>query len=227
MTRTIQIVNKSTVVKDADFKAAVSACGRQVSEHFGPAWGVFCFLAIVPEPNPAVETIIIMDDSDQAGALGYHEVDAADAPTGYVFAKTCLADGSPWQSCFSHELLEQLADPFAATCAVVPFLGQKIAAVEYEVCDPVEEDTYAIDGVPVSNFVLPTWFQDPKNAKGPFDYLKKLTAPLTLTKGGYVGYSANLRTWHQTFADKHKLAKSRAAKPKYGRRGKRVYQAAS
>ena len=205
MMRQIQIVNQSTVVSDAAFVAAVAACQRQVREQFEPAWGglTATLTGTKADPKaphtPSVETIFVLDDADQAGVLGYHET-VNDVPTGYVFARTSEDDNSPWQVTLSHELLEQLADAYTTTCAVVMFRG-KPAAVEYEVCDPVENDTYEIDGVPVSNFVLPAWFQSPdKSVKGPFDYLGKLSQPLSLTSGGYVGYTTNLRRWQQLTA---------------------------
>ncbi len=237
--RTIQIINQSTVVNDADFQAAVAACQRQANEHFAPAWGGLAvalqtITADIAKPlvyetpstgttsvNPGAETIYILDDADQQGVLGYHEL-SADVPVGFVFAKTTAADDQAWQVTLSHELLEQLADPYCATCAVVAFgpgSGRhghvSNAAVEYEVCDPVENDQYMIDGVPVSNFVLPAWFQPATGAVGPYDYLQKLHAPLTMTAGGYIGYTTDLKSWKQT------------AQPQrahhYARKGKRTH----
>jgi hypothetical protein len=120
----------------------------------------------------------------------------------------------------SHEVLEQLADPLVQQCVVVTFPPPKPhkpphgphhmgddrgraqkAAVAYETADPVEGDEYTIDGVPVSNFVTKAWFQDATNPVGPFDYLKKLAAPLSLTAGGYVAFSRNLESWEQYTAD--------------------------
>lgn len=203
--RTIVVINQSTVVPQPEFEAAVVAVQKQILEHFAPSWaGLSAELCIeAGQPGtpqaPGAETIYVLDDSDQQDALGYHEIARGDVPVGFVFAKTSKDAGDPWQTTLSHEVLEQLADPFTSTCAVVPFQGRP-AAIEYEVADPVENDTYLIDGVPVSNFVLPAWFQDPSVAKGPFDYLRKLTAPLTLTPGGYVAYTRNLRSWQEVDA---------------------------
>jgi len=56
-------------------------------------------------------------------------------------------------------------------------------------CDPVESDAYPIavldKPVMVSNFVLPAWF-DAQASQGPFDKMGKLTAPFTMTPGGYL-----------------------------------------
>lgn len=211
MGRNILIVNQSTVVNSDDFTAAVSAVQKQITEHFAPAWGgLTAFLSIAaagPAAPQAVdgEAVYVLDDSDQMGALGYHEVAQGDVPVGFVFARTCQQNNIPWQTTLSHEVLEQLADPYTTQCAVVPFSGRPAVAVEFEVCDPVENDSYQIDGVPVSNFVFPAWFQPAGAAKGPYDQMGRLTNPLTLTGGGYVGYSVNLRKWLEITARKADL----------------------
>lgn len=242
--RTITIVNQSTVVNAAEFAAAVAACQRQVNEHFGPAWGglsaqLVAQTAASPQAphNVAGECIYVLDDSDQQGALGYHELTASDVPIGYCFAKTSQDAGDSWQTTLSHELLEQMADPFIDTCVevelphasgqrgIVGLFGHRhgqIGLVSYEVCDPVENDTYPIDGVPMSNFVLPAWFQSAgtPGVVGPFDYLKKLTAPLTLTPGGYISYATRLGAWQQL------SARQNVRPEKYQRRGKRLRRSA-
>jgi hypothetical protein len=54
-------------------------------------------------------------------------------------------------------------------------------------CDPVEEDTFMVDGVEMSNFVHPSWFEPFKHRRGTkFDHLGKLKKPFSITKGGYV-----------------------------------------
>lgn len=205
--RTITIINQATTVSPADFGAVVAACQKQFNQHFGPAWGGLevALQAVVGGSGVSApakgETIYILDDSDQAGALGYHEVAAGDFPVGFVFARTCQKAGTSWSSCLSHELLEQGADPFVQTTCVVSALHGRPAVIAYEVCDPVEDDGYKIDGVEVSNFVLPSWFQDPKAAKGPFDYLGKLSAPLAMTPGGYLSYTTDLKHWRQDVSE--------------------------
>ena len=53
--------------------------------------------------------------------------------------------------------------------------------------DPVEEDTFLVDGMEMSNFVHPAWFEPFKHPPGTkFDYLGLLTMPFSMTKGGYM-----------------------------------------
>ncbi len=197
--RTITFVNQSTVVTKADAQAAVAALQTQVTRDFLPAWGITATLAL-GDANAHGEKIFILDTSDQAGALGYHKVDKFLSPVGFVFAKTTQDDGETWQSCASHELLEQLADPWVFSTVLALWRGN-ITLLALEVCDPVESDVYKIDGVEMSNFVLPNWFE--KQGQSPVDFLRKLRAPLTLTSGGYQSWTRNLLNWQQTSAPEH------------------------
>src|SRR5262249_22512484 len=73
----IAVINESTVVSDADVKAAVAALQKQVSRDFAPAWGIDASLTFVPfggNPSPDAWWLVILDNSDQAGALGYHDL---------------------------------------------------------------------------------------------------------------------------------------------------------
>src|SRR5260370_14436911 len=78
-----------------------------------------------------------------------------------------------------------LVDPEINLCAQV---GERIYA--YEVCDPCEADAngYQIDGVLVSDFVTPTWFQPTPQPGGPFDFQEKIPKPLGLLPGGQLHY---------------------------------------
>lgn len=71
--------------------------------------------------------------------------------------------GQPWQQWaprFSHEILEMLVDPYG---------GHRDAqGNEEEVCDPVQNYSYWLAGVPVSDFALPAYFA---HRQGQLDFL--------------------------------------------------------
>ena len=226
--RVIQVVNQSTVVPADEFTAAVAACQRQVLEDFAPLWGgLSCQLlpssASPSSPHtPTVETIFVLDDSDQADALGYHELTQADVPVGFVFAHTSEQDDSPWSVTLSHELLEQLADPYVSSTAIVSnFMGTP-AALAYEVCDPVEVDLYRLDDVAVSNFVLPEWFADIGKVKIRADFMTLLTVAGGMTPGGYIAFTRDLKSWQQYQASKPRAARQPTLP--YSRRWKRFWR---
>jgi hypothetical protein len=94
-----------------------------------------------------------------------------------------------WTVTVSHELLEMLVDPLASLSAMNT-AGDKEYA--FEVCDACEDDRFAyeIDGVKVSDFVTPAWFEDDRPGKSTkFDFGGYLLSPMpTLLPGGYIGW---------------------------------------
>jgi hypothetical protein len=189
----VAVINASTVLKDADVKAAVPALQKQVHDDFAPAWGVDADLIFVPrhgKPPTKAWWLAILDDSDQAGALGYHDLTDQGLPLGKVFAGTDMRYGSKWTVTASHELLEMLGDPDVNLAAAIdrPHGGMRLYA--YEVCDACEADQFAykIDGVLVSDFVFPAWFESfRKHNSTQFDRQELIKAPFELLTGGYIG----------------------------------------
>ena len=189
----ISVINQSTVLKDADVSAAVPALQTQVHRDCAPAWGTDADLAFVPagrQPPAGSWQMIVFDNSDQAGALGYHDLTQDGLPLGKVFAQTDLQYGDNWTVTISHELLEMLGDPDINLTAFVQQTNTTGRLYAYEVADACEADQYGyqINGVTVSDFVYPAWFESFR-AKGStqFDYGKHITKPYDLLPGGYIG----------------------------------------
>ena len=197
----VAVVNHSTVVDQSQLTAAVTALQEQVSEHFEPRWNAGASLLVVDATGagqarglrateladqlPAGAWLLsILDDSDQAGALGYHELDATSTPVGKVFAKSDSENNLSWTVTASHELLEMLGDPYANLCGQTRADG---TAVAYARGDAVEDDSlgYRIGDVLVSDFVFPHWFI--AGSPGPWDYGGHCTGPLQILPGGYIG----------------------------------------
>ena len=110
----ISIINESKLIAPAEVQTAVAALQRQVSEHFAPAWGVDATLSFVPagsKPLPGSWWLVILDDSEDANTLGFHDLTDEAMPLGKVFVKTAQDAGVKWSITASHELLELLADP--------------------------------------------------------------------------------------------------------------------
>jgi hypothetical protein len=138
------------------------------------------------------------------GVLGYHTEDQGGKLWGVVAAKPELDNGGKattgdWSvsSVLSHEVLEMYIDP---NCNLWANDGHG-KAYSFEVCDPVEAPTYVVNGVSVSNFVTPAWFDPLSNpATAQYDKLGKLKAPFSILKGGYVVYEA-AGAEHQQYGD--------------------------
>lgn len=208
--REIAVLNRSTVATDEEVQTVTKAVERQVNEHYAPIWGVGAVLTFVPKASiqgwQGRSNIVVSDTSDEANALGYHDLTPEGLPLGKVFWKTTRLDGAIPSVAFSHETLEMLGDPYINLSAAVYLKTGGLRIYAYENCDPVESDAegYVIDGVTVSNFCTPFWFMPQMTGhKVKFDYLGHCTRPLELRKGGYLQY-LDWNTgngWQQQFAD--------------------------
>jgi len=189
----ISIINASTVLSDNEIQPVVDALQQQVTNDFRPAWGIDAELTFVPTgTTPATGTwwLTILDDSDQAGALGYHDLTPDGLPLGKVFAATDLKYGTNWSVTTSHELLEMLADPNINLTVFVQNDNTSGTLYAYEVCDACETDNfgYKIGNVLVSDFVYPAWFESfRKQGSTQFDQTNSIQSPFQLLSGGYIG----------------------------------------
>lgn len=177
----ITFVNGFSKVSDAEVAAYVKAQGVQFARDVGPIWGICPGVEFTPGgkgPSANACPAWLSDTLDVDGALGYHDEDENGVP----YIKVANIAGYDWRTTASHECLELKGDSPANIWA----LGPNGAMVAYELADPVEGDSYEVDGVPMSNFVLPAWF-DPNAAPGSrLDFLGKLSKPFTMTPGGYL-----------------------------------------
>ncbi len=192
-------VNHSTIVSDTEVEAVMAACLLQVQRDFEPAWHVGCRMAFVTDPVVGHPWIVdVLDDSDVQGALAYHEI-VNGVPYMKIFARTCAQNGVNWSIAASHELLEALGDPFVdrtVQTGVFQFNAM-------ETGDPVERSSYLINGVEVTDFITPKWFNDAIRQTGPhpYDFLGHLTAALELEAGGYAAYWTPWTLWTTVSAD--------------------------
>jgi hypothetical protein len=206
----ISVINASTVLTDDQVRPVVDALQQQVNKDFYPAWGVdakLTFLPNNPAPPPGTWWLSILDDSDQAGALGYHDLTPDSLPIGKVFAATDLKYGTNWSVTASHELLEMLADPNINLTVFVQSNESTGILYAYEVCDACETDelSYSIGNVKVSDFVFPSWFEGFRaTGSTQFDQTNQIKNPLELLPGGYIGvFNVNSGSgWQQQTARK-------------------------
>lgn len=190
----IDIINESTVVTDVQVRAAVAALQIQLDRDFAPSWFYSANLFFVPKGGAAAPGhwwLAILDNTDQAGALGYHDLTPAGLPLGKVFAKTDQQYHLNWTVTTSHELLEMMVDPYVNDVIFAQTTNTAGRIYAKEVCDAVEADSlgYSINGITVSDFVLPTWFDDWRTANSTkFSFMNHVHAPFQLASGGYIGY---------------------------------------
>lgn len=189
----IAVINESTVLTDSEIIPVVAALQKQVTNDFRPTWGTDADLMAIPKGTQVPGGswwLVILDDSDQAGALGYHDLTSDGLPLGKVFAASDLKAGTSWTVTASHELLEMLADPDTDLTVFVQSDKTAGTLYAYEVCDACEDDGlgYSVDNVQLSDFVYPAWFETFRQpGSTQFDRMNHIQSPLQLLKGGYIG----------------------------------------
>ena len=208
-TTTIAVINSSTLLTDDQAKVIAPALQDQVHKDFGPVWGLdadLTFVAKGGQPPQGSWWLALLDDSDQAGALGYRDLTDEGLPMGKAFVRADLQAGTQWTVTASHELLEMLVDPDINLSAYVQKDGGSMLLYAYEVCDACEADAvgYKIGDVLVSDFVYPAWFESFRSPGSThFDFTKQISKPFDLLPGGYISVfdTSNTAGWTQKFSE--------------------------
>lgn len=210
---TITCINKATVALGVDFTTLVSALQKFVNQCFAPIWGTHANLVTATAFQPHAWAMVFLDSADVQGALGYHDLTPDGLPLSKVFVKTTLADNQKVSVTACHELAEMLVDPAINLWAE----GKSGTMYAYEMADAVEQVEFKIDGIAMSDFVFPAYFEafrKPNSTQ--FDYSRKVSRPFQILGGGYSIVSRG-GTVSQIFGSKSKRKRFR----KEDRRGHR------
>lgn len=208
----VSVVNQCSVLNDEQVKPVVEALQIQVRRDFAPQWGIDADIIFIPKnaaADPTTWWIILLDESDLDGALGYHELTPQGLPMSKVFVKSDLKYGLEWSVTASHELLEMLADPDINLTVFIQRSQSSGHLYAFEMCDAVEDDHYGykINDVLVSNFILPSYFQ-PSISTDRWDFGGHLKGGVpTMLSGGYLStFPVNIPDarsgWSQITAEK-------------------------
>jgi hypothetical protein len=210
----IACFNEATTALGVDFHALIAAMQSYVDVHVAPVWGT---------PAELVEStgflmdhwaMVFMDDADQPGALAYHDLTPDGLPLAKVFVRTTLQNHDLVSVSASHELVEMLVDPAINLLSTGPDAKTLYA---YESADPVEELNFEVDGIPMSDFVYPSYFEVFRKARSVrFDRLDKVTKPFQILSGGYQIIFKNGK-WSQIFG-------SAAKKKRFAREDRRGHR---
>ena len=180
---TIACFNRATTPLGLDLDKLLAALQKFVNSRVAPVWGTPARLVRSTGFLPGAWAIVFLDTADAPGALAYHDLTPDGFPLSKVFVKTILDDRSSISVATSHELVEMLVDPAINLWSNGPESGVFYA---YESADPVEEQSFPVDGIPMSDFVYPSYFESFRKAGSTqFDEMKKVNRPFQLLKGGY------------------------------------------
>lgn len=183
-----------------DLDLVGNAIQRQVSEHLEPAWGASAIVSAFPTLDDVPEgyaTVAITKQELPLGHGGFHY------PDGGAGALVHYRDG--WTIAVSHELLEMIADPLGVRYVYGPSLAdrnpdaaenpardktgaQGLVRYLVELCDPVEGNAYIIDGIAVSDFVFPAFYDDGSKCDR-YSFTYAAQGPFQLADGGYISWT--------------------------------------
>ncbi len=215
----ISIVNHTSgKLTDEKVQDGIRAVNRQIAHDFSPHWHLDGDLrlegAVGDDPDKQSlrelrgdAIIYLWDGVDIDGALGYHDVVASGVPFGFVFTDIVKEFGEEWTVTLSHEALELLADPEVNLLVAGPHPADSDREVFhwYEMCDAVQDETYKVDDVLVSNFVLPLYFTASLEVGGRNDFLGRahegqVLQSFGINPGGYIGFYNPQTKQHETYA---------------------------
>ena len=217
----ISVINHTNnQIKDEELHATIRAINRQIAEDFEPYWSLGATLRLegksgkkpdkqAPSDMRGDAVIYLWDKTDVPDALGYHDTNNRGIPFGFVFTELSKKMGENWAVTLSHEALEMIGDPEVNLLVQGshPADPKSVVFHWYEMCDAVQAETYKIDGVEVSNFVLPLYFTGGEEVGGRNDFLGRSYNGKTLRSfgvnpGGYVGFFNPKSGGHETFSMK-------------------------
>jgi hypothetical protein len=166
------------------------ALQKQVLRDVSPAWNTDqVVVAAYPKGQVPIGawSITVVDVIAEPEDAGYHDDD-----NGQPYA--VVKNGPDVSVTLSHELIEMIVDPFGSR--LVPGWAGG-ARVQYlvEVCDPCEEETYQINGIAVSDFVLPAYYGE-TNTGDKCCFTGEIKSPLDVSRGGYLSWLSGV-SWYQ------------------------------
>jgi len=217
----IAVINESTAATDTSVQNMIPAFSTQWNHDLNSIWGVgdaqFTFVPKHHAPATGAWWVVFLDDSDQAGALAYHDLTNEGLPISKIFVKTIEADNSSLSVGATHEICEMAVDPWLNS-AYQDTQGTFWAG---EICDPVESDEYGyqINGVLVTDFVTPNWFGH-QHAQSQIDKQGHASRPFAVLTGGYAQKFDPKSGWQQV-TGKQASHKKRVANAPVGSRRER------
>lgn len=217
----LALVAETPQISASQLNRVAAALQKQAIRDFTPLWQIpatvdaFDKLDDVPV---GYWPMIVRDDIGEPGAAGVHM-----DKDGQPFSLIQYSDS--WSLTASHEMLEMLGDPWGnrLVAGQSPKPDQGVVEFLVEVADPPEapENGYTINGLLVSDFFTPN-FYDPVTSSGVrYSFSGKLLGPRQILPGGYLSWREPVTDhwWQQVWFD--------TAKPQFRNLGKLAARAGS
>ncbi|WP_028522767.1 hypothetical protein [Runella limosa] len=200
----VAIVSQTPLIGFDALKRAANAVQIQVSRDLAPHWGVDATIKVYETESqvPAGEWKTLIKPVLDVDVYGYHTVDAKGVPITY------LRYQPNWTVTLSHEIVEMLVNPYGnKIMSGHEFFGEPrdndpTNDVEYlvEIADPSQttNDGYEIEGVRVSDFFLPAFYDLTYTEGKQYSFTGAIKRPLSLSSGGYISFK-RLGEWYQAY----------------------------
>ena len=167
------------------------AVQAQIQHDVAPVWNVDAMVCAYRNLADAPEDAypVFVSDRFNFPSLGVHQ-DYNGMPLALVKAPRDLS------LTISHEIIEMLIDPFGDRTVIGPSWVPGQGDVEYllEVCDPPEAESYPVNGLPVSDFCTPSYYDVGAGPGVKFSRTGKIAKPLDVLPKGYL-------SWHEPVED--------------------------
>jgi hypothetical protein len=196
--RHIALTTLTSRVDMGDLMEVAAALQNQATRDLGPIWGIAATVDAFAYDQVPVGYWPIFVHDHVPDVPGTHQIGQ-----GQPYA--LVQYGPTWSLTASHECMEMLVDPSGMMTRPGPSIMPNQGRVEYlvEVCDPCESVSfaYSINGVTVSDFHTPHYF-DPVMASGVrYSFRGEITGPRQILPEGYLAWRTSDGVWHQAIAD--------------------------
>lgn len=203
----VVLVDQTHEIDTTLLHAAAAALNIQVTQHLAAIWpGVVASVSAAPRASalPPGAWPVFLVKTLPPGEGGYH-LDKKNQPFAKVIAS---AEDQTWTIDASHEICEMLVDPNGnrmqsseaitiSNSDVVDCPG--VFSYLVEACDPCEANNfgYDIQGIAVSDFITPHFYDSSAAAGVKYSYTGAITRPRQVLKGGYISYQQADGSWKQ------------------------------
>lgn len=195
----IALVSKTNALPPDELMEVSAALQKQVTRDVAPLWSIQAtvdgFLKLEDVPSDYWR-VVVEDFAALGGEAGVHL-----APNdGQPYARVPYSN--MWSLAASHEAIEMLVDPSLNRMRAGEAVDGSGHRVRYlvEVCDPCQdpEQGYTVNGVLVSDFAAP-WYYDPVAVPGiAYSFCGTLNGPRDIAEGGYLTwFDPVLDAWRQ------------------------------
>jgi hypothetical protein len=210
LTDHIALVSLTREIPTRDLLRAAAAVQKQLTRDFTPIWGIratldtFEDLESVPsdyhpvvvfgQPDELIGrieraigpryTAELVDGFERGKLTGLH----TNAFTRQPFSLVHVNEG--WTVTLSHEVLEMTTDPYGNRLIAAAHPLYEAERVKYllEVCDPCQNVWYPVNGIPVSDFYTPRYFEPVEIPGGRYSFTGEIVRPLQIIDGGYLSW---------------------------------------